>query len=504
MKHPTLEGDALAAVPHKGEQELNNFARELSDMLIRYMIPEPQEEAKDKVVDFLTPAELRERLDLLVKNEPQALGDILADCMKTVQYSVNTGHVHFFNQLFAKVDIVAQMGEWLTTTLNASMYTYEVAPVFTLMEQFMLDKIGSLVGFTNIDGIFAPGGSMSNMYSLMVARNMKYPDVKTKGMNGKTPVVFASEHSHYSTTKSCILLGIGTDNCVKVACHKDGTMDVADLQAKIDEAIERGQEPMYVTATAGTTVFGAFDNLEDITTVARKHGMWVHVDGAWGGSVMLSRKRRHLLKGIEHCDSFTWNPHKMMGIPLQCSCVVLNNKKGQLQAAIGTKAGYLFQADKLYPIEYDTGDKSFQCGRRVDAFKLWLVWKARGDLGMEAVVEKAFDFAGMLVAEIKKRPSFVLVTEPMCTNVCFWCIPESMNALGAQEKQEILNKVAPLVKQEMQTAGTTLVGYQKLGSLPNFWRMVCLTDKATHKDVVWLLDLIERYTNSSLDRCLHG
>eukprot|EP01064_Diplonema_japonicum_P015006 TRINITY_DN22777_c0_g1_i1.p1 TRINITY_DN22777_c0_g1~~TRINITY_DN22777_c0_g1_i1.p1 ORF type:complete len:503 (+),score=143.58 TRINITY_DN22777_c0_g1_i1:40-1548(+) len=502
MSHPTLTQEELPSVPHKDDKALDVFAHELTDMLIKYMLPDAEE--TDKIVDFLTPDSLKEKLDFVIREEPEALQEVLLACKKTIQYSVNTGHVHFFNQLFAKVDVIAQMGEWLTTTLNASMYTYEVAPVFTLMEQAMLEKVGGLVEFTEVDGIFAPGGSMSNLYSLLAARHRKYPDVKTKGMNGKMPVVFASEHSHYSTTKGCIMLGIGTDSCVKVACHKDGTMDVADLKKKIEECIARGQEPMYVTATSGTTVYGAFDNLEEIVSVSKEHGMWVHVDGAWGGSVMLSRKRRHLLKGIEACDSFTWNPHKMMGIPLQCSCVVLNNKKGLLQQAVGTSAGYLFQADKLYPIEYDTGDKAYQCGRRVDAFKLWLVWKARGDLGMEAVVEGAFKFADMMVTEIKKRPSFELVTEPMCTNVCFWCVPPEVKQLEKEEKYEILNKIAPLVKQDMQRNGTTMIGYQQLGPLPNFWRMICITHKTTLNDVTWLLDLIEEYTHKSLGKCIHG
>ncbi|KAJ9462934.1 Glutamate decarboxylase [Diplonema papillatum] len=499
---PTSE--MLSAVPHQDFAELEVFARRLVDMLLAYL--DGQGDKERKVVEFVPPAELQEKLDLLIDEKPMALEEVLKACATTMEYSVKTGHVHFFNQLFAKVDVVSLMGEWLTTTLNASMYTYEVAPVFTLMELSVLERIGRMLGFENIDGIFAPGGSMSNLYSLLAARHRMFPGVKEHGLRAMSadPVVFCSEHSHYSTAKGCIMIGLGKQNCVSVACRSNGVMDPADLEAKIEEALQQGKRPMYVCATAGTTVFGAFDDITAIHSVTSKHKLWLHVDGAWGGSVMLSRRRKHLLNGSHLADSFTWNPHKMMGVPLQCSCIVLNNKKGLLEEAVSTKAGYLFQPDKLYPVEYDTGDKAYQCGRKVDIFKLWLLWKARGDLGMEATVEKAFEFAGKLASEVKRRPGFQLVTEPMCTNVCFWCIPDAVASVPEASRNEILNKVAPLVKQEMQKNGTTLVGYQQLGGLPNFWRMVCISNVATDETVQFLLDHIEKYTSKCLETCLDG
>ncbi len=131
-----------------------------------------------------------------------------------------------------------------------------------------------------------------------------------------------------------------------------------------------------VVATAGTTVYGAFDPINDIADVCVAHGLWLHVDAAWGGGVLVSRRHRHLMDGVERSDSLTWNPHKLLGAPQQCS-VFLTKHEGLLQAAHSAQASYLFQPDKFYDVSYDTGDKTFQCGRKVDVFKFWLMWKAK-------------------------------------------------------------------------------------------------------------------------------
>lgn len=94
-------------------------------------------------------------------------------------------------------------------------------------------------------------------------------------------------------------MGIGSDNCVMVKCDERGKMDTEDLELKINEAIESGATPFLVTATAGTTVFGAFDPLVAISGLCKKYNLWFHVDAAWGGGALMSRKHRHLLAGIE-------------------------------------------------------------------------------------------------------------------------------------------------------------------------------------------------------------
>lgn len=139
-------------------------------------------------------------------------------------------------------------------------------------------------------------------------------------------VVFTSEDAHYSVKKLAAFLGIGYDNVYLAKVDSRGKMVVSDLEAQIARAIEEGAAPLMVSATAGTTVIGAFDPLKDIAEVCKKYGLWFHVDAAWGGGALVSAAYRGLLDGLHLADSVTWNPHKLLAAPQQCSTLLLRHK----------------------------------------------------------------------------------------------------------------------------------------------------------------------------------
>uniref|UniRef100_A0A8C6Q422 Glutamate decarboxylase 1 n=1 Tax=Nothobranchius furzeri TaxID=105023 RepID=A0A8C6Q422_NOTFU len=376
-------------------------------------------------------------------------------------------------------------------------FTYEIAPVFVLMEQLTLKKMREIVGWPNGegDGIFSPGGAISNMYSVMIARYKYFPEIKTKGMAAAPRLVlFTSELSHYSIKKASAALGFGTDNLILLNTDERGRVIPADLESKVTEAKQKGYVPVYVNATAGTTVFGAFDPINDIADICEKYNMWLHVDAAWGGGLLMSSKHRHKMSGIHRANSVTWNPHKMMGVPLQCSAILVR-ERGLLQGCNSMCAGYLFQPDKHYDVTYDTGDKAIQCGRHVDIFKFWLMWKAKGTVGFEQQIDKCLDLSAYLYSKIKNREGFQMVFngEPQHTNVCFWYLPLSLRHLpDGEEKRERLHKVAPKIKAMMMESGTTMVGYQPQGDQVNFFRMVISNPAATRSDIDFLVEEIER------------
>uniref|UniRef100_A0A8D3D4B9 Glutamate decarboxylase 1 n=1 Tax=Scophthalmus maximus TaxID=52904 RepID=A0A8D3D4B9_SCOMX len=345
------------------------------------------------------------------------------------------------------------------------------------------------------DGIFSPGGAISNMYSVMIARYKYFPEVKTKGMTAAPRLVlFTSEHSHYSIKKASAALGFGTENLILLNTDERGRVIPADLEAKVIEAKQKGHVPMFVNATAGTTVYGAFDPINEIADICEKYNMWLHVDGAWGGGLLMSRKHRHKLNGVERANSVTWNPHKMMGVPLQCSAILVR-ERGLLQNCNSMSAGYLFQPDKQYDVTYDTGDKAIQCGRHVDIFKFWLMWKAKGTVGFEQHIDKCLDLSAYLYNKIKDREGFKMVFdgEPQHTNVCFWYLPLGLRGLpDGEERRERLHKVAPKIKAMMMESGTTMVGYQPQGNKVNFFRMVISNPAATRSDIDFLVEEIEQ------------
>ncbi|KAK1173961.1 glutamate decarboxylase 1-like [Acipenser oxyrinchus oxyrinchus] len=485
----------------KGEENTKQFLFEVVHILLNYV--SKSFDRNTKVLDFHYPHQLKDGLEgfsLELSDNPENLEQLLVDCRDTLKYGVKTGHPRFFNQLSTGLDVIGLAGEWLTATANTNIFTFEISPVFIMMEEILLKKMYEKIGWPSEegDGIFSPGGSISNLYSVLVARYYRFPEAKTKGM-ASVPrlVLFTSEHSHYSIKKAAAVLGIGTENVILVKCNERGKMIPSELESKIMETLTKGFVPFYVNATAGTTVYGAIDPLSEIADICKKYKLWMHVDAAWGGGLLMSRKHSVKLSGIERASSVTWNPHKLMGAPLQCSAILVR-KKGLLQLCNQLCADYLFQPDKHYDVSYDTGDKAIQCGRHVDVFKFWLMWKAKGAEGFEVQVNKCLDNAEYLYNKLKQIVDFKLVFDgkPEHSNVCFWYIPPSLRELpNGQERSKRLHEVAPRIKAKMMEEGTTMIGYQPQGENVNFFRCVFSNPATSKADVDFLIEEIVRLGN---------
>lgn len=190
------------------------------------------------------------------------------------------GHPYFFNQLSTGLDIISMVGEWLTATANTNMFTYEIAPVFILMENVVLTRMREIIGWNTGDSILAPGGSVSNLYAFLAARHKMFPEYKEHGakcLPGEL-VMFTSEQSHYSVKSCAAVSGLGTDNCIMIKSDEVGRLIPSELERAIVERKNIGQIPFFVSATSGTTVLGAFDPLPQIADICQKHGLWLHVD----------------------------------------------------------------------------------------------------------------------------------------------------------------------------------------------------------------------------------
>ncbi|KAF7240255.1 Cysteine sulfinic acid decarboxylase, partial [Varanus komodoensis] len=235
-------------------------------------------DASEKVCEWKEPEELQQILDLDLKDCGEPQEKLLKRCRNVIRYSVKTCHPRFFNQLFSGLDHHALAGRLITEMLNTSQYTYEIAPVFVLMEEVVLKKLRELIGWKKGDGIFCPGGSISNMYAMNVARFHCFPDCKQKG-NWAIPklAAFTSQECHYSIQKGAAFLGIGTDNVYLVAVDEKGKMIPAELEKQINCAKAEGALPFFVNATCGTTVLGAFDPVAKIAEVCARHRVWLHV-----------------------------------------------------------------------------------------------------------------------------------------------------------------------------------------------------------------------------------
>ncbi|KAF2346515.1 Pyridoxal phosphate-dependent decarboxylase [Trinorchestia longiramus] len=257
---------------------------------------------KTKVVDFKHPAELERLFELDAKGEGCHSQEEVDEVMESiVHHSVRTQHPHFYNQLFGGVDEVGLASAWVLEALNTNAYTYEAGPVLVAVERAVLQCMLRSFGWQDGEGIFCPGGSISNMYSMVLARHHFSPACKRTGMagNAKSLVIFTSDQCHYSISKAAFWLGFGLDNVVSVPTDEQGIMRGTELRQAVQKARKEGKQPMYVNATAGTTVFGAYDNFQEIGDVCKEEGLWFHVDASWGGAAVLSSTHRSLLTGTE-------------------------------------------------------------------------------------------------------------------------------------------------------------------------------------------------------------
>ncbi|KRY79589.1 Glutamate decarboxylase 1 [Trichinella pseudospiralis] len=444
------------------------FIKSVVDLLLQFI--QEINNPNTKVINFHHPTELIAKLDLRIPINPTNLQKVLEDCKEVLKYQVRTGHPRFFNQLSTGLDLISMIGEWLTATVNTNMFTYEISPVFVLMEKEIIETMCEIVGWPSgkRDGIFSPGGAISNLYAVNAARHYMFPRCKAIGMV-ETPnlAMFTSEDSHYSIRGAAALVGIGVDNCFPIPVDEKGKMIPSKLEEEVILAKKNGYVPFFVCAVGGTTVYGAFDPINEIANICKKYRMWLHVDAAWGGGILLSKKHRHLANGIERADSVTWNPHKLMGALLQCSACLIRHE-GLLFQCNQMCADYLFQQDKPYDVSYDSGDKAIQCGRHNDVFKLWIMWRAKGMNGFEQQVNRLMDLANYFTEKIKKTPGYELIME----------------------------NVAPKIKAKMMSSGSTMVGYQPDKDKPNFFRMIISNPATTYEDLDFFIEEIIRLGES--------
>jgi glutamate/tyrosine decarboxylase-like PLP-dependent enzyme len=450
------------------------------------------EESADRarpVVRHLEPHALQAALELELPASGRGLDQALELARRTLHYSVATGHPRFFNQLFGGCNAAGIMGEWVAALTNTSMYTYEAAPVGTVVELALLDRLMKYVGYTDGEGVFAPGGSIANLMAVLVARHRHFPHVKREGLRAEDrPVMFVSAEAHYSLPRAGMVAGLGLEGCVDIPVDPVGRMIPAEFEHAVETAKAEGRTPFLVGVTCGTTVPGAFDPIESIGEIARRHGMWLHVDGSYGGSVLLSEKHAHLARGIALADSVTWNPHKMMGVPLACAAMLVR-EKGTLVSTLGMNADYLFHEEAEEA--WNLGDRSLQCGRRVDALKLWFSWQTLGDDGYAHRIEELFTQAETFREMVRAREGFRLIREQQGTNVCFRYLPPAHRGTTGPERDAREHEATIEIRTQIAREGSFLVNYATLDGAATF-RLVASNPDTTEQDLHALLDRIAK------------
>ncbi len=346
---------------------------------------------------------------------------------------------------------VAGLFDAVGSVTNQVMAIYEMGPWATAVEQAMVQELGEAIGWEpgTFAGSATHGGSLANLTALLTARNVALGDVWNQGLAdgapyGGTsptgersaavspPALLAHADAHYSVARAAGILGLGSRQTVHVGLDGLGRMDPGRLEIELCRLESEGRPIVAVVACACATPTGAFDPLDEIAEVCSRHGVWLHVDAAHGGSAVLSDRHRHLVAGLERADSVVWDAHKMLFVPGLCAFVLYRERSRGFDA-FRQDAPYLFDPAAPGLAEYDSGVRTVECTKRAAAFGLWGVWALFGRQLFADMVDVTFALGRTFYDKLSAADDFAALHEPQCNIVVFRHLPAALR--GAPDER---------------------------------------------------------------------
>ena len=300
---------------------------------------------------------------------------------------------------------VAVAADLAAAVLNASLDSWDQGPAAIAVEDEVLATLAGLAGLDPgcATGAMTSGATASNLTALHLAREHA----------GAHVGIFCSELAHFSVARAAGILGIGEDAVTRVAVDGDRRMCTGEL----DAALAACGRPAVVVATAGTTDFGSIDPLRAVARVACRHGAWLHVDAAYGGGALLSRRLAGLLDGLAQADSIGMDLHKLGWQPVAAGVLLVRDRA--LLAPLQRRVAYLNAADDEAAGYLSMLGRSLRTTRRADALKLAVSLRALGRDGLGALVDACHDLARHAAATIAAHPRLELDAEPVLASVVF-------------------------------------------------------------------------------------
>jgi len=371
---------------------------------------------------------------------PVGIDSLMSRFDELVQQSLDRGqnlhHPHYVgHQVPASIPLAA-LFDAITTLTNQVMAIYEMGPWATAIEQAVVNELGEAMGFATgkFGGLITSGGSLANLTALLTARNVALGDSWSKGLAARSPapVLVAHAEAHYCVTRAAGVLGLGTEQVVRVPLDDQRRMDVNQLDSILADLRSRGVPIVAVSAAACATPIGAFDPLVEIADVCRRHEVWLHVDAAHGGAACHSARHRHLVQGIELADSVVCDAHKMMFMPALCALVFYRDREHRF-ATFEQTAPYLFDPSAPGLAEYDNGMVNLECTKRAAAMGLWGVWSTFGNRLFEALVDTTFARAQQFYELLVEVDDFEAFCKPECNIVVFRYLPAEIRNRSAAE-----------------------------------------------------------------------
>jgi aromatic-L-amino-acid/L-tryptophan decarboxylase len=383
------------------------------------------------VLPKVEPGQIRAALPAQPPEAPEPMADILRDFKRLiVPATTHWNHPGFFAYFAITGSGPGIIGELLAATLNANAMLWRTGPAATELEEVALDWLRQLLGLPpQFEGVINDTASNSSLYALTAAREaVAGLDARQRGLAGRSGTprlkLYISTETHSSIEKAAIVLGIGQENVEKLPTDDEFRMDVSALEAAILRDLAAGACPLAVVPTIGTTSTTSIDPVPAVAQLARRYGLWLHVDAAYGGPVAMLPERRAVLAGAELADSLVVNPHKWLFTPIDCS-VLFCRRPDILKRAFSLTPDYL-QTPGLGEVR-NLMDYGTALGRRFRALKLWMIMRYFGAEGLRERLREHLRLTRLLVGWIDLSRDFERLAPVPFSTVCFRLHPPHLD-----------------------------------------------------------------------------
>ncbi len=382
----------------------------------------------------VSPGEIRAKLP---KEAPRS-GENMADIFNDFKEIILPGMTHWqhpgwFAYFPANNSPPSVLAEILTAGMGAQCMIWQTSPAAAELEEVVMEWLRRMLGLPEgMAGVIQDTASTATLCALLTAREKATGfAVNERGFRERL-TVYASAETHSSADKAVKIAGYGIKQLRRVPTDKDFAMVPAQLERMIREDRERGLLPACVIATLGTTSSAAVDPLVPIGDICRRHGVWLHVDAAYGGSAGILEERRWIFNGVEAADSLVFNPHKWLLTNFDCSAYFVKDP------------GLLIRTFEIHPEYLKTGvdaevknyrDWGIQLGRRFRALKLWFVLRSYGVEGLKNVLREHLRLAQEFRGWVESDERFEVMAPVHFGLVCF-----RFNDGSAENELERINR----------------------------------------------------------------
>ena len=319
----------------------------------------------------------------------------------------------FFGYVMGSAEPVGVLGEFLAASLNQNVTSWRSAPAATTIERALVSALARELGCDGFSGSFCGGGSSANLMGLAMARESKCPANESGARPG---VVYASSEIHMSIPKAVALLGLGRENLRLLPVDDRFRMSTDALRTGIEQDLAAGRTPMAVVASAGTLSTGAVDALAEIAEIAGEHGLYLHIDGAYGGLAALAAPDR--IGPLELADSISFDLHKWLYQPVECGLLLFRDRELARRTFTYTDDYVMSFADD--PLEaFMFFEETMELSRRFRALKVWLSLRYHGLGAFRASIREDLELAQELARRIQASDDLELLAPVELSAVCF-------------------------------------------------------------------------------------